>query len=446
MFRRTTFARCFLCVYVVLLLIPTGLVANADDTNTPDNTVVEVPNGDTTPAPQPTNSSIPTGTRAGHILDAFNAQEQTILFERIPFTSDEEKALFEKDKKMFSLQQMLAHIEATKKDLQSQSLGLLKRQLNLQDYISDLDAGIAANQKDIDAVKDKITSTNVNIGNYLRDIQSTQTRIDANKHAILEYLTYIYSRGDLVYSSDQNDIDIMKTIIMNDGNISDIFNDIHYKSILELAGQNFIEQYRKLVDEYYDSKQSLRDEKINLLRLKAQLLKNQSDLAAQVRIKQKILDLTKGKEDLFDAYITEKRQAENSVQDRMTNLSDGYEQTYQEIGDKFHCSNVASAMTNTLVHDDSGSTSTGLVVIPNAHKNIASKISLSSSGSTASGSTATRSDSSGSTVIAPDSTAPDGPDTVNTDIFTDSGLTNCQRVQAYYLAEKQLHDYESAHS
>ena len=351
MSRRPILLVCFVLFAQISSLVPTALADDGDASTSPADTVTEIPNSDNTPAPRTSNSSIPTGTRAGRILDAFNKQEQTLLFERIPFSSDEEKTLFDKDKRMFNLEQALKRIETAKKSLQSQKATVIRHRMTLQEALAQIDADIAANQKDIDAVKTRVANTNLSITTYLRKIQSTQDRIETNKKSLLQYLSYIYSHSDLIYSD--HDVDLIKTIIMNDGKISDTFNDIHYKTLLELTGKNYIEQYRRLIEEYYDSKEALKDEKTNLLRLKGQLLQHQQDIGDKRRFKAKILDITKGQEALYTAYINEKKGTEESVRTSMTRLSGEYETTFAQIGTKFNCPNVANIIAHAT--SDTGS-------------------------------------------------------------------------------------------
>lgn len=52
-----------------------------------------------------------------------------------------------------------------------------------------------------------------------------ETKISANKASPLEYLSYIYSKGDMVYGED-NELDVVRSIILNDGNLSDILSMI----------------------------------------------------------------------------------------------------------------------------------------------------------------------------------------------------------------------------
>jgi len=85
----------------------------------------------------------------------------------------------------------------------------------------------------------------------------------------------------------------MRSIILNDGDISDILNDIHYKTILEITGQNFIEQHRNLIKEYYYNKESLKKEKIEYLRLKNELITKNRDLVGQKEYKEQLLEMTK---------------------------------------------------------------------------------------------------------------------------------------------------------
>lgn len=226
------------------------------------------------------------------ILDNFKDQEQTLLFENVPFSSDDELGLFNAERKMNSLSDILKRINSSKEQYKNQKRVVTREKFTLRNTIRDLDASIAETEKSISDTQNLIAEKNRDITKYSSHIEELNTKIQENKTSILRYLTYIYIKGDLVYDDTQN-IDVLRSIILNDGNIGDIFNDIHYKTVLEMAGQNFIEVHRSLIKEYYYNKESLKKEKIINVRLKTILLSKRQDISAQKAYKEQILEITK---------------------------------------------------------------------------------------------------------------------------------------------------------
>ncbi len=231
-------------------------------------------------------------SRTSKILDNFKNQEKVLLFENVPFSSDDELGIFNAEKKMNSLNDVLKRLQSSKEQYKEQKQVVTREKITLKRTIAELDTSISETEQSIKDTEDRIAEKNREIAEYSLHIDELQQKIATNKESILKYLTYIYTKGDLIYDNAQN-IDVMRSIILNDGNISDILNDIHYKSILEITGQNFIEQHRLLIKEYYYNKESLKKEKIEHLRLKNELITKNRDLLGQKEYKEQLLEVTK---------------------------------------------------------------------------------------------------------------------------------------------------------
>ncbi len=231
-------------------------------------------------------------SRTTKILDNFKEKQDVLLFQNVPFSSDDELGLFNAERKMNSLNDILKRIDASKEQYKEQKRMVTREKFTLMKMIVDLDACIAETEKSITDTEELIAEKNREIAKYSMHIDELNAKIEENKAAILRYLTYIYTKGDLVYDETQN-IDVIRSIILNDGNLGEIFNDIHYKSILETAGQNFIEEHRSLVKEYYYNKESLKKEKLANVRLRGELVAKNKDIAAQKQYKEQVLEITK---------------------------------------------------------------------------------------------------------------------------------------------------------
>jgi peptidoglycan hydrolase CwlO-like protein len=240
---------------------------------------------------------------------------------------------------MNSLNDILKRINSSKEQYKEQKRVVTREKFTLKKIISDLNASIEDTEKIIADTESLIAEKNRGIAQYSKHINELNTKIQDNKMSILRYLTYIYTKGDLVYDETQN-IDVLRSIILNEGDIGEIFNDIHYKTILEMAGQNFIEAHRNLVKEYYYNKESLKKDKIEQVRLRSQLVARNRDIAAQKQYKEEILEITKGQEALFNQYIASKQENEENIQKRLVAISEDYTSVFSRLGDKYKCNVV----------------------------------------------------------------------------------------------------------
>ena len=321
-------------------------------------------------------------SRTTQILDNFKEKQEVLLFQNIPFSSDDELWLFNAERKMNSLNDIMKRINSSKEQYKEQKRVVTREKFTLKKMIIDLDTSIAETEKSISDTEELIAEKNREIAQYAMHIDELNTKIQENKTSILRYLAYIYTKGDLVYDETQN-IDVLRSIILNDGDLWEIFNDIHYKSILEMAGQNFIEAHRSLVKEYYYNKESLKKEKLTNIRLRGELTAKNRDILAQKQYKEQLLEVTKWQEALFNQYIASKQEKEEDIQGRLANISEEYTNVFAKLGSKYQCNVVGGGSGNTVATTASWYT------------------------------------------------------------FTDSGtlLDSCSDLQKFYAAEKQLIDY-----
>lgn len=275
-------------------------------------------------------------SRSAQILDSFKDKEKELIFETVPFTSEDESILFDKESKMGSLNNIMTRLESTKEQYKEQKREVTKQKLTLKNYIAEIDANVADTEKAIEETRQEISINNENIAKLMQDILDLEEKISSNKASLLEYLSYIYSKGDMVYGED-NEIDLIRSIVLNDGNLSDIINDIQYKSILEVAGQNFVEIHRNLVREYYYNKEMLKKEKASNIKLKVALEQKIKELDAEKLYKQELLEETKNQETLFNQYIASRQSRVIEAQNRLTELDNDYFSAYASIGKKYHC-------------------------------------------------------------------------------------------------------------
>lgn len=275
-------------------------------------------------------------SRSAKILDNFKDREKELIFETVPFTSEDESILFDKESKMSSLNDIMARLENAKEQYKDQKREVTKQKLTLKSYIAEIDANVAETEKAIEEARQQISINNENIAKLMQDILDLEEKISSNKASLLEYLTYIYSKGDMVYG-DNNELDVIRSIVLNDGNLSDIINDIQYKSILEVAGQNFVEVHRGLVREYYYNKESLKKEKADNIKLKMTLEQKIKDLDEEKAYKEELLQETKNQETLFNQYISIRQARVEEAQSRLADLDSDYLTAYTTIGKKYNC-------------------------------------------------------------------------------------------------------------
>lgn len=275
-------------------------------------------------------------SRTAKILDNFNERQQVLLFENVPISSQDEGIIFDSDSKVRSLEDMLKKINDRKEILKTRKRNVTKQKFNLKNAIEELDKSIADTEDSIKTTENDISNKNSEIIDLTKKIGNINEKILENKKTILNYLTYIYSKWDWLYW-DNNDIDVIRSIILNDGNLWDLLNDIHFKSLIELSWQNLIDAHRDLVKEYYYNKEEFKKQKLELLRLKNELKSKNEDLNSQKTYKQELLDETRWQEALYNKFIAQKAQSEDSIKEKIDNVNVWYNDLFNNIWNKYNC-------------------------------------------------------------------------------------------------------------
>lgn len=290
-------------------------------------------------------------SQTAKILDNFKEKQEVLLFDNTPYMMGEESGLFDAQARIKVLEKVSARLENAKTQYQSRKQDLQVQKVTLRNTLKRLDDSIGQSMEMIRDTEIKIVKGNRKIADLQTKIADLKVKIEANRKTILEYLAYVYSKGDLVYAEDQ-DVDILKSMILNDGNFSDILTDIHYKSLLESAGQNFIEIRRGLIKEYYVDTEALKKEKVENLRYKTALRDRRAELESQHAYKEKLLRITQGQEALFNRYLMEKSARQKEIESHIEEIQDGAETLFSDFAKRYGC--VTKSGETSSVKDASG--------------------------------------------------------------------------------------------
>ncbi len=275
-------------------------------------------------------------SKTAQILDNFKDSQEKLLFTNSPFSIEEERGLFENGGKIKNLEEMILRIQDAKDSLKEQKREVTSRKYTLQSMLEELDGNITSVTEKISESEESIRGKNRDIADLLREMVSLQSRIDANKETIMNYLSYIYTKGDVVYG-DETSIDLIRTLVFTDGNVSDVLADYHFLSIIEITGQNFLEERRELLAEYYIQTQAIKKEKSEVIELKKKLNEQKGQLEDQKSFKQELLEKTRGEEALFNEYISDRQEREGKIADRLATAIGEYDESFATVAERSGC-------------------------------------------------------------------------------------------------------------
>ncbi|MDD5769736.1 MAG: peptidoglycan DD-metalloendopeptidase family protein [Candidatus Gracilibacteria bacterium] len=222
-----------------------------------------------------------------------------------------------------------------KEELVIQKNVVESRVLNLEETIKLLDEDIENTTKEILSLSRKIISVNGQIETSQTKINDLNKEIYQNKLILLDYIAHIYKKQNL--ASGSNELDSLKTVLLNNDNLSDVISDLHFSTILEATGQILLEKHKKLVKELFVKALELKKQKQELKDNKEQSLLKRKEQTEKKEFREKILDFTKGKQELFEKFIQDKLDFDRKIKIKILQNKLKLIRQKQEVLDKYNC-------------------------------------------------------------------------------------------------------------
>lgn len=247
------------------------------------------------------------------ILENFQKQEIKNIFDNTDFFDGTTNvSLINSSKKVDIYSTLKSKAEEKRLYLEKQNEQLIERVSSLENSIASIDRDIQDKITEVNLTNIKIMQIRNDIEVWKKTIELLKRKINSNREVLLEYVTHIYKKWNLTFN-ESNDIDNIKWIILNWEDIWEILNDLNFKSMLELTWQKLIEKHRQYVGTMYVKKMELELNQKNLVSLRNHLIIGKKVLDEKKEFKQRILEMTKWKEELYKKYIKDKIEIERKM-------------------------------------------------------------------------------------------------------------------------------------
>ncbi|PZM86660.1 hypothetical protein DLH72_00400, partial [Candidatus Gracilibacteria bacterium] len=251
---------------------------------------------------------------SGNALDNFTNRQYELLFEsNLSNLSSEYGDIFNMTKKMDIFNNLSENIKKSREAVENDNTIILNK-------ITDLEESKKMIENDIQNIISKIKDLSIASAQLKIDIDTNEkkisilkNKIEENKKILLEYLEYIYKKGNTSYSGGE--IDNIKSIILNNEDISVLINDLYFNGIIQLTGKNLIEKHMKFVGELYLQRVELENKKIEYAKLRKQLIIEQKNLKDKKEFKERLLEISKNKQKEYEKIIAEKLKTENRIRE-----------------------------------------------------------------------------------------------------------------------------------
>lgn len=271
------------------------------------------------------------------ILDIFKEQQYELLFEsNIGELSAEETSLFNISKKIDLYWNIWDHASNLREEYEERMLENLEKISDLEEQIESLGDEINVTSNKVWIINNQIIEIKWEIDKNITTIELLKGKIEENKEILLKYLVYLYKKWNTL-SSEFNDVDNLKSILLNSQSISELINDIYFKWIIQITWKNLIDKHREYIAELYIKKIELEKEEEELKNLRKNKILNVKVLNEKLDFKNELLETTKWQQVLFEDFIEDKLALERGIKLKAFQEKIKFENIKDGLLEKYSC-------------------------------------------------------------------------------------------------------------
>lgn len=263
-------------------------------------------------------------TTSGRIIDRFKEQQSEILFESLPFSDSGAEIILQNEYAMNWLEWLKARLSLVQGAYMIKKTEVTERRNTLEEALGILDATIEQSESSIKIMNVRIKQKDLRSQELSQMLVDTSKKIYVYRQTILSYLSNIYAEGNMVLDTE-GEVDIIKWLILSDGDTDEALSDMTYKSLVTLLGQKFVDEYRALKKDYYILRVQVEEERAQIVVLKKELELQKALLESQRGERVRLIEVTKWQEELYAQYIEAQELALASVEDSWKKAEDRYQ-------------------------------------------------------------------------------------------------------------------------
>ncbi len=262
-----------------------------------------------------------------------------MLFETLPFGQSGSTELLQNEYRMNGLEWLKRKLQSVQETYSIKKNLATEKRNSLEEALWLIDDAVAKTQENIDTSEQSIIEKRSKIQEYQITSLQLKRKIVRNRSVIFQYLASIHSEWAFVYDQN-NDIDIVQGLVLSSDSTDGIITDITYKSLVSELWEKFVDEYKSLIQDYYRLNLKLKEEIADLKNLNTTLERQKSNLIIQGNERQKLIDITKWQEDLFQKYIDSQKEAEMTVETAWQDATKAYNASLDVLLEKNGCNVV----------------------------------------------------------------------------------------------------------
>lgn len=269
-------------------------------------------------------------TTSGRIIDRFKEQQSEILFESLPFSESGAEMILQNEYAMNGLDGLKSRLRIVQAAYIAKKSDVQERRYTLEEALRILDSTIEQTQSNITITNVKINQKDIRTQELSQMLVDVSKKIYTYRQTILSYLSNIYAEGNMILDYE-GEVDIVKGLILMNGNTDDILSDMTYKSLITLLGQKFVDEYRALKKEYYIMRIQIEEERSEIVLLKKELETQKRILESQRGERVRLIEITQWQEDIYAEYIKAQESALLAVENTWKIIEDRYQKWLSAI-------------------------------------------------------------------------------------------------------------------
>lgn len=219
---------------------------------------------------------------------------------------------------------------------------------SLEKQIENMNYLINNTQAKIKNVEKQIAEKKNSIDVLLEDIQIKKIEIENQKILLKEYLELLYLQENNFYDDTQAQNISVSKLLLADASVGETFQEIQYFSILEQTGHNIFNNLEEAEKEYKTQRAQVIQTKQKLAKLNVQLEDEKNNLKLQQNAKQKLLEKTKGEEEIYRELIAQSKREQLEILEEINALKENLlfvEEKIKEEGEDFDPDNYGNLIT-----------------------------------------------------------------------------------------------------
>jgi len=259
------------------------------------------------------NSFLYTKNIRWKIIDNFKEEQfKNIFLDDKNIFLNQDLNFFETQTKIASLQNIRSKASTQVSEDTKKLNTVNERIISLKEAIEEVESQIKETTEEIISLNREIKTTIDDIKSKKENIKKLNLEIQASKKILLDYIAHIYKKWNIMYD-DNSKIDSLKTVILNDWDISHILDDLNFTSILEFTGQSILQEYRDLLKEIFIQKLALEDKNNSLKKIREETIKKEKELQNKKDFREKILNFSQEQFEDFSQELDKTKNFENTL-------------------------------------------------------------------------------------------------------------------------------------